>query len=96
VTVLPVQLCGVIIAIIGIEGFTTLAAQGVLHSSAPTRSMGRAAGPVIGIGNFVSAFGSTAVGFLVEHGAFDAAFAFLIAVLVVGAGVSLVLHRAKY
>ncbi|MFI6349158.1 MFS transporter [Streptomyces sp. NPDC050560] len=96
VTALPVQLCAVIVAIIGIEGFTTLAAQGVLHSIAPARTMGRAAGLMIGIGNFVGAFGSTAMGFFVDHGGFDSAFAFLIAVFVVGAGASLALHRARY
>jgi cyanate permease len=58
--------------------------------------MGRAAGMMIGIGNFVGAFGSTVMGFLVDKGGFDAAFAFLIAVFVVGAGASLALHRAKY
>ncbi|MEW2548266.1 MFS transporter [Streptomyces sp. NPDC047002] len=96
VTVLPVQLCAVIVAIIGIEGFTTLAAQGVLHNIAPARSMGRAAGLMIGIGNFVGAFGSTVMGFLVDEGGFDSAFAFLIAAFAVGGGASLVLHRAHY
>jgi MFS family permease len=96
VTALPVQLCAVIVAIVGIEGFTTLAAQGVLHSIAPARSMGRAAGLMIGIGNFVGAFGATVMGFLVDHGGFDAAFAFLIAVFVLGGAASLALHRAAY
>ncbi len=96
VTVLSVQLVAVIVAIIGIEGFTTLAAQGVLHNIAPAHRMGRAAGLMIGIGNFVGAFGATVMGFLVDSGGFDAAFAFLIAVFVVGAAACLTLHRAKY
>ncbi|GHJ35716.1 MFS transporter [Streptomyces sp. TS71-3] len=96
VTTLDVQLAAVIVAIIGIEGFTTLAAQGVLHSFAPAHRMGRAAGIMIGIGNFVGAFGATVMGYLVDSGGFDAAFAFLIAVFLVGGGASYVLHRATY
>ncbi len=96
VTVLSVQLAAVIVAIIGIEGFTTLAAQGVLHNIAPARRMGRAAGLMIGIGNFVGAFGATVMGLLKDAGGFDAAFAFLIGVFVVGAVASLSLHRARY
>ncbi|MCA1220796.1 MFS transporter [Streptomyces sp. 8L] len=96
VDVLPVQLCAVIIAIIGVEGLTTLAGQGVLHNIAPARSMGRAAGVMLGIGNFVGAFGATVMGLLVDHGGFGAAFTFLIITFAIGGGSGLALHRARY
>ncbi|HEX3790310.1 MAG TPA: MFS transporter [Pseudonocardiaceae bacterium] len=90
------QLAAVIVAIVGIEGFTTLAGQGVLHSMMPTRRMGRASGLMTGIGNFVGAFGSTIMGALIGVGGFTAAFTFLTGVFVVGGGCALVLHRLKY
>lgn len=90
------QLAAVIVAIVGIEGFTTLACQGVLHSMVPARRMGRASGVMTGTGNFVGAFGSTIMGALIGAGGFTAAFTFLTAVFVVGAGCALVLHRLRY
>lgn len=90
------QLAAVIIAIVGIEGFTTLAGQGVLHSMAPARRMGRANGVMSGVGNFVGAFGSLIMGALISGGGFTAAFTFLIVIFFIGAGLSMVLHRLKY
>lgn len=90
------QLAGVIVAIVGIEGFTTLAGQGVLHSMAPARRMGRANGVMSGVGNFVGAFGSLIMGALIAVGGFTAAFTFLIVVFVIGAGLCFLLHRLKF
>jgi MFS family permease len=90
------QLAAVIVAIVGIEGFSTLAGQGVLHSMAPARRMGRANGVMSGVGNFVGAFGSLIMGALIGVGGFPAAFAFLIVVFVIGAALCLLLHRLKY
>jgi MFS family permease len=90
------QLTAVIVAIVGIEGFTTLAGQGVLHSMAPAQRMGRANGIMSGVGNFVGAFGSLIMGALIGVGGFTAAFTFLIVVFAVGAGLNLVLDRLKY
>lgn len=90
------QLTAVIIAIVGIEGFTTLAGQGVLHSMAPARRMGRANGVMSGVGNFVGAFGALIMGALIGVGGFPAAFTFLIVVFFIGAGLNLVLHFRKY
>lgn len=90
------QLAAVIIAIVGIEGMTTLAGQGVLHTMAPARRMGSAAGVMIGVGNFVGAFGATVMGVFIEIGGYAAAFAFLAGVFVVGALCALLLHRLRY
>jgi MFS family permease len=90
------QLGMVIVAIVGIEGFTTLAGQGVLHSMAPAHRMGRANGVMSGTGNFVGAFGSTIMGALIGAGGFPAAFTFLVVVFVIGGGCAVVLHRLKY
>ncbi|MGH3171381.1 MAG: hypothetical protein ACRDN0_36665, partial [Trebonia sp.] len=46
----------------GIEGFTTIAGQGVLHSIAPNERMGRAIGIMTGTANFIAAFGATIMG----------------------------------
>lgn len=89
------QLVGVIGAIVGIEGFTTIAGQGVLHSMAPTERMGRANGLMSGTGNFIGAFGSTIMGALIGAGGFGAAFTFLIGIFAVGGVASLSLHRSK-
>jgi MFS family permease len=90
------QLAAVIIAIVGIEGVTTLAGQGVLHSMAPERRMGRAAGVMIGIGNFVGAFGATVMGLFIDAGGYPAAFGFLIGTFIVGAACAFALHRIRY
>jgi MFS family permease len=90
------QLAAVIIAIVGIEGFTTLAGQGILHSMAPARRMGRANGVMSGVGNFVGAFGSLIMGALIGVGGFTAAFTFLIVIFFIAAGLNLLLHRAKF
>jgi MFS family permease len=90
------QLAGVIGAIVGIEGFTTIAGQGVLHSMAPTERMGRANGLMSGVGNFIGAFGATIMGALIGAGGFNAAFTFLIAVFAAGCLASLYLHHGKY
>lgn len=89
------QLVGIIGAIVGIEGFTTLAGQGVLHRMAPTERMGRANGLMSGTANFIGAFGATIMGALIGGGGFSAAFSFLIAVFVVGCVASLSLHRLQ-
>jgi MFS family permease len=91
-----VQLTGVIGAIVGIEGFTTISGQGVLHSIAPTERMGRAIGVMSGTGNFIAAFSATIMGALIGFGGFSAAFAFLMAVFAVGGLAGLLLHRARY
>lgn len=90
------QLVGIIGAIVGIEGFTTLSGQGVLHSMAPTERMGRANGLMSGAANFVAAFGTTIMGALIGVGGFTAAFGFLIAVFVVGCVAALSLHRWRF
>ncbi|UIJ59195.1 MFS transporter [Amycolatopsis acidiphila] len=90
------QLAAVIIAIVGIEGMTTLAGQGVLHSMAPERRMGRAAGVMIGVGNFVGAFGATVMGAFIHAGGYPAAFGFLIGTFAVGAACAFSLHRLRY
>jgi MFS family permease len=90
------QLIGVIGAIVGVEGFTTLAGQGVLHSIAPTQRMGRANGVMSGAGNFIGAFGATIMGALIGVGGFNAAFTFLIVVFGVGCLASWLLHRWRY
>jgi MFS family permease len=90
------QLAGVIGAIVGIEGFTTISGQGVLHSMAPAERMGRANGLMSGVGNFIGAFGATIMGALIGAGGFNAAFTFLIGVFAAGCLVSLYLHRGKY
>jgi MFS family permease len=91
-----VQLIGVTGAIVGIEGFTTIAGQGILHSLAPNERMGRAIGIMAGTGNFVGAFSATIMGALIGVGGFGAAFVFLMAVFAVGALSALLLHRARY
>jgi MFS family permease len=91
-----VQLTGVIGAIVGIEGFTTIAGQGVLHSMAPNERIGRAMGIMSGTGNFIAAFSATIMGALIGVGGFGAAFGFLMAVFAVGALAGLLLHRARY
>jgi predicted MFS family arabinose efflux permease len=91
-----VQLTGVIGAIVGVEGFATIAGQGVLHSIAPNERMGRAIGIMSGTGNFIAAFGATIMGALSGAGGFGAAFAFLMAVFAVGALAAWLLHRARY
>lgn len=90
------QLVLVVVAIVGIEGVTTLAGQGVLHSMAPERRMGRAAGVMSGVGNFIGAFGATVMGVFISAGGYSAAFSFLIGVFVIGAACSLALHRIRY
>jgi len=95
-TGVPVQLIGVIGAIVGIEGFATIAGQGVLHSIAPNEHMGRAMGIMSGTGNFIAAFGATIMGALIGAGGFGAAFGFLMAVFAVGAVAAFLLHRARY
>jgi sugar phosphate permease len=92
----PVQLTGVIGAIVGIEGFTTIAGQGVLHSIAPNERIGRAIGVMVGTGNFIAAFGATIMGALIGAGGFGAAFAFLMIIFAVGALAAILLHRARY
>jgi MFS family permease len=91
-----IQLTGVIGAIVGIEGFTTIAGQGILHSIAPTERMGRAIGIMSGTGNFIAAFSATIMGALIGVGGFGAAFAFLMAVFAVGAVSAFLLHRSRY
>jgi MFS family permease len=91
-----VQLTGVIGAIVGIEGFTTIAGQGVLHSIAPTEHMGRAIGVMVGTGNFIAAFSATIMGVLISAGGFGAAFSFLMGIFAIGALAAFLLHRAKY
>jgi MFS family permease len=95
-TSVPVQLTGVIGAIVGIEGFTTISGQGVLHSIAPTEHMGRAIGIMSGTGNFIAAFGATIMGALIGAGGFSAAFTFLMGVFAIGAVAAFLLHRARY
>jgi MFS family permease len=90
------KLAAVIVAIVGIEGFTTLAGQSVLHRMAPTRRIGRANGIMSGVGNFVGSFGSLIMGWLIGLGGFTAAFTFLVVVFVIGAGLNFALHRLKY
>lgn len=92
----PVQLIGVIGAIVGIEGFTTIAGQSVLHSIAPNERIGRAVGIMSGTGNFIAAFSATIMGALIGFGGFSAAFGFLMAVFAVGCLAGLLLHRARY
>jgi MFS family permease len=91
-----VQLVGVIGAIVGIEGFTTIAGQGVLHSIAPNERIGRAVGVMSGTGNFIAAFGATIMGALIGLGGFSAAFTFLMAVFAVGCLAAILLHRSRY
>lgn len=93
---LPVQLLGVIGAIVGIQGFTTIAGQGVLHSIAPSKRMGRAVGIMSGTANFIAAFSATIMGALIGAGGFNAAFGFLMAIFAVGGLAALLLHRMKY
>ncbi|HYZ55369.1 MAG TPA: MFS transporter [Streptosporangiaceae bacterium] len=90
------QLAAVIVAIVGIEGLTTLAGQGVLHSMAPARRMGRANGVMSGVATFVGAFGALIIGALIGVGGFTAAFTFLIVVFVIGAGLCMLLDGLKY
>jgi MFS family permease len=90
------KLAAVIVAIVGIEGMTTLAGQSVLHRMAPTHRIGRANGIMSGVGNFVGSFGSLIMGWLIGVGGFTAAFTFLIVVFVIGAGLNFTLHRLKY
>jgi hypothetical protein len=89
-------LTGVIGAIVGIEGFTTIAGQGVLHSIAPTERMGRAIGVMVGTGNFIAAFSATIMGVLIGVGGFGTAFGFLMGIFAIGALAAFLLHRAKY
>lgn len=91
-----IQLIGVIGAIVGIEGFTTIAGQSVLHSIAPNERIGRAIGVMSGTGNVIAAFSATIMGALIGFGGFSAAFAFLMAVFAVGCLAGILLHRAKY
>jgi MFS family permease len=91
-----VQLTGVIGAIVGIEGFTTIAGQGVLHSIAPTERMGRAIGVMVGTGNFIAAFSATIMGALIGVGGFGTAFGFLMGIFAIGALAAFLLHRARY
>lgn len=91
-----IQLTGVIGAIVGIEGFTTISGQGVLHSIAPNERMGRAIGIMSGTGNVIAAFSATIMGALIAVGGFNAAFTFLMAVFAVGCLAAGLLHRAKY
>jgi MFS family permease len=95
-TALPVQLIGVIGAIVGVEGFATIAGQGVMHSIAPNERMGRAMGVMTGTANFVAAFGATIMGALIGAGGFPLAFAFLIGVFAIGGVAAFVLHRLRY
>jgi MFS family permease len=90
------KLAAVIVAIVGIEGMTTLAGQSVLHGMAPVRRIGRANGIMSGVGNFVGSFGSLIMGGLIGVGGFTAAFTFLIVVFAIGAGLNYALHRLKY
>jgi MFS family permease len=92
----PVQLIGVIGAIVGIEGFTTIAGQGVLHSIAPNERMGRAIGIMAGTGNFIAAFSATIMGALIGAGGFGAAFTFLMGIFAIGALSGFLLHRSRY
>ncbi|HSZ43332.1 MAG TPA: MFS transporter [Trebonia sp.] len=92
----PIQLTGVIGAIIGIEGFTTIAGQGVLHSIAPNERMGRAIGIMTGTANFIAAFSATIMGALIGAGGFGAAFIFLMGIFAIGAVAGLLLHRSRY
>jgi sugar phosphate permease len=91
-----VQLTGVIGAIVGIEGFTTIAGQAVLHSLTPNERIGRAVGIMSGTSNFIAAFSATIMGALIGVGGFSAAFTFLMVVFAVGALCGLLLHRARY
>jgi MFS family permease len=90
------ELVSVIIAIVGIEGVTTIAQYSVLHMMAPERRMGRAAGIMSGGANFIGAWGATVIGALIDAGGYSLAFGFLTVIFVVGAAASVVLHRMRY
>jgi MFS family permease len=90
------KLAAVIVAIVGIEGMTTIAGNALLHSMAPTRRIGRATGIMSGIAAFVGAFASYIMGGLIGVGGFTAAFTFLTVVFVIGGGLNFALHRLNY
>lgn len=90
------ELVALVIAIVGIEGITTIAQNSVLHNMAPERRMGRAAGVMSGGANFLGAWGATVIGALIDAGGYSLAFAFLTVVFAIGAIAAGALHRMRY
>jgi MFS family permease len=91
-----IGVAAVVVAILGIQGVTTLIGQGVMHSFTLASHMGRENGVMVGIANVIAAFGPTIMGALLGLSGFTLAFLFLIAIFVVGALSHVGLHRQGY
>jgi len=83
-------------AILCIQGITTLVNHGIMHSFTATEHIGRDNGVMVGISNFLAAFGPTIMGALIGFGGYNLSFTFLAAVFFVGAVGHVVLAKQGY
>lgn len=86
----------VVVAILCIQGITTLVNHGIMHSFTVTEHIGRDNGIMVGISNLLAAFGPTIMGALIGFGGFNMAFAFLAVCFLVGTVGHMVLVRQGY
>ncbi|WP_067929388.1 MFS transporter [Alicyclobacillus shizuokensis] len=86
----------VVVAILCIQGITTLVNHGIMHSFTVTEHIGRDNGTMVGISNLLAAFGPTIMGALIGFGGYSLAFAFLAACFLVGTVGHAVLVRQGY
>ncbi|MCL6592546.1 MAG: MFS transporter [Alicyclobacillus sp.] len=86
----------VVVAILCIQGITTLINHGIMHSFTATERIGRDNGLMVGISNVLAAFGPTIMGALIGLGGYNLAFMFLAAVFLIGTLGHMVLVKQGY
>ncbi|GMA65205.1 MFS transporter [Alicyclobacillus fastidiosus] len=85
-----------VVAIICIQGITTLVNHGIMHSFTVTEHIGRDNGIMVGISNLLAALGPTIMGALIGLAGFNMAFGFLAVCFLIGAIGHTVLAKQGY